>query len=87
MSCTRITVSRRFPQPALAVATNPGRIRKLAQTVERLLRPWARRAVVAAEQPAVDAGPPGVRQHRVERGDVAVDVVQKPKQASIVSST
>ena len=78
-------VERWLPQPALAVAADPGCVLELAETVERLERPRARRAVVAAEQPAVDAELTRLGEHLFQRRQVPVDVVEQPEHGPIVS--
>ena len=70
-------VDGRLAQPALAVAADPRRIRKLTEPGQRLGRPRARRAVVPPEEVAVGTEPVGVGEHGLERGQVAVDVVKK----------
>jgi hypothetical protein len=72
---------RRFAQPALAVPSDPRRVRQLPQECERLERPRARGPVVAAEEPAVCACALGVSEHGLERGEVAVDVVEDRQHA------
>ena len=64
--------------PALAVAADPGGV-ELLQASERLDGLRAEERVVAAEQEGADALGARVGQHRVERGEVAVDVVEQPE--------
>jgi hypothetical protein len=61
-------------RPALAVAADPQR-GQLAQALDRLQRPAAEERVVAAEDEAVDVA--GVLEHRLERREVAVHVVDQ----------
>ncbi len=70
-------------RPPLAVPADPDRVRQRLEPLERLERPWARDSVVAAEQPAVDAELVGLREHRLERGQVAVDVVEQAEHAAL----
>ena len=70
------TVERRFAQPTLAVAADPGRVRQPAQAFDRLARPGRPRREVAAQEVRVDAPGLCVLQHLFERRQVAVDVVQ-----------
>ena len=79
------TVLRRLEQPTLAVAADPGRVGKLTQAGQRLYGVRARRAVVAAEQPAVDARVVGIGEHCIERIQVAVDVVEDAEHVRLVS--
>jgi hypothetical protein len=69
-------VEWRLDQPPLTVAADPGRIRQLAQSRQSLERPRAGRAVVATEEPAVDPEVVCLCQDTLERGHVAVDVVE-----------
>ena len=75
----------RLEQPALTVAADPRRVRQLAQTRECLERVRTRGPVVAAQQPAVDVHGLRVGEHRLERIQVAVDVVEDSEQALLVS--
>jgi hypothetical protein len=74
-------VGRWLAQPALAVAADPRRVLELLQPGQRLQRPRARRAVVAAEEPAVHARIVRVREHGLERRQVPVDVVEHAEHA------
>ena len=58
---------------------------ELAQPLDRLRRPGAEQRVVAAEQEARHAAP-GVRQHGLEGGQVAVDVVEQRQHARDATS-
>ena len=79
------TVVRRLTEPALTVPADPRRVFELSQAPERLERPRARRAVVPAEQPAIDTNLLRVAQHLLERRDVPVDVVEEPEHGGVVS--
>jgi hypothetical protein len=78
-------VERRLAEPALTIATNPGRVGQFLEPRDRLLGPGARRPVVAAEQPPVDLEPVRVGQNPLERRYVPVDVVQDPEHGYIGS--
>ena len=62
-------------EPAVGVAADPGGVLELLQPLDRLLRPGAGGGVVAAQQEGV--GVLRVRQDRLQRGQVAVDVVEQ----------
>ena len=80
-------VERRLPSPALAVPADPGRLRKPAQPLDALARMRAPGAVVAPEQVLVDAHGLSVGEHRVERREAALDLVQKRQHPPIGSHT
>src|SRR4029453_18636452 len=50
------SIRRWLPEPALAVAADPGRVREFAQTLQPLQRPRRPRAEVAAENEREEAG-------------------------------
>ena len=79
-------IERWLTEPALAVAADPRRVRQFAQTLDRLLRPWARRAVVPSEEPAVDVQPIGLGENPLERGQVAVNVVEDSSTVASVAA-
>ena len=79
LALLRRQVQRRIDEPALAVPAQPGRVRQFAQSRQRLDRPRSESAVVTAEQPVVDAFTASLGEHRVERGQVAVHVVEHPE--------
>jgi len=72
-------VQRGVDEPALAVAAKPGRVLELAKARQRLDRPGTENAVVAAQQPLVDAFAVGLGEYGVECGQVAMYVVEDPK--------
>ena len=67
-------------EPAVRVTADPGGVLELLQPLDGLARPGAGGGVVAAEQEAV--GVLGIRQDRLQGGQVAVDVVEQRKQRS-----
>jgi hypothetical protein len=78
-------VGRRLTCPALAVPADPDGVRQRLEALEGLERPRARDAVVAAEQPAVDAGGFRVLEHALEGRQVPVDVVEQTEHRATVS--
>ena len=62
-------------RPPVDVATDPGRVRNLAQNIDRFRRQRPEQRVVAAQHELVGAGVAGVLEHRLQREDVAVYVV------------
>ena len=73
--------------PAVDVAADPGRGLEFAQRRDRLRRPRAEQRVVAAEQEPVGAGAPCVGEHRIQRREVAVDVVEEGQHLSYFSNS
>ena len=65
----------RVDEPAVDVAPDPLRV-ELAQALDRLHRPGSEAGVVAAEQEPLRRT---VGEHRLERRQVAVHVVQQPQ--------
>ena len=61
-------------QPALGVAAEPNRVLELLQALDALARPAAERRVVPAEKEPVGRA---VLEDRLQRGEVAVDVVEQ----------
>jgi MFS family permease len=74
-------IERRLPQPALAVASDPRRVRQSAQALDRLARPRRPGGEVPAEEIAVGTGGLRVLQHLLECGQVPVDVVKDSEHA------
>ena len=66
----------RVADPAVDVAAHPHGGLELAQPRDGLHGPGAEQRVIAAEHPLVGSGGTRVGEHRVERGEVAVDVVE-----------
>ena len=80
--------TRRLAHPALAVAADEDRrLVDLAQRRERLALERAEADEVAAEQERRRSLRARVGEHRLERGQVRVDVVQHREHARVVSST
>jgi hypothetical protein len=69
-------VRRRLAEPALAVAADPGRVRKLAQPLDRLTRPRRPRREVPTEEISVGSRRFRILQNLFQGDQVAVDVVQ-----------
>ena len=79
-------VERRLAQPALAVAADEDRrLVDLANRGERLALERAEADEVAAEQERRRSLRSRVREHRLERGQVRVDVVEHREHARVVS--
>ena len=72
----RAVCGRVAARPAVDVAADPGGGLELAQPRDGLGLPGAEERVVAAEQPLARAGRLRVLQHRVERAEVAMDVIE-----------
>ena len=70
-------VPRQLPEPAFAVAADPGGVRKGVEELDRLLRPRRPRGVIAAQKPAVGTGLTRVREDGLEGGHVPVNVVER----------
>jgi len=63
-------------RPALAVAADPRRRRQRPQQRQRVLGRRPEQREVAAEDPALRPAGPRVGDHRLQRGQVSVDVVE-----------
>ena len=67
-------------EPAVRVPADPGGVLELLQALDGLLRPGAGGGVVATQHKPV--GVLGIRQDRLQGGEVPVDVVEERKQQS-----